>query len=52
MFVQREAFGFDYRDIAAAVARSEDTVRRAAHRARGHVQARRPRFHADRTPTT
>ncbi|TDV53554.1 RNA polymerase sigma-70 factor [Actinophytocola oryzae] len=48
VFVLREAFGFGYGEIAAAVERSEDTVRQAAHRARGHVQARRPRFHAGR----
>jgi RNA polymerase sigma-70 factor (TIGR02957 family) len=46
VFVLREAFGFSYAEIADAVERSEDTVRQAAHRARGHVQARRPRFHA------
>jgi RNA polymerase sigma-70 factor (TIGR02957 family) len=49
VFVLREAFGFSYAEIADAVERSEDAVRQAAHRARGHVQARRPRFHADRT---
>jgi RNA polymerase sigma-70 factor (TIGR02957 family) len=49
VFVLREAFGFSYAEIADAVERSEDAVRQAAYRARGHVQARRPRFHADRT---
>jgi RNA polymerase sigma-70 factor (TIGR02957 family) len=49
VFVLKEAFGFSYAEIADAVERSEDTVRQAAYRARGHVQARRPRFHADRT---
>jgi RNA polymerase sigma-70 factor (TIGR02957 family) len=48
VFVLKEAFAFSYGEIAAAVERSEDTVRQAAHRARSHVQARRPRFHADR----
>ena len=48
VFVLKEAFGFGYGEIAEAVERSEDTVRQAAHRARGHVQARRPRFHAGR----
>ncbi|MEU4746435.1 RNA polymerase sigma-70 factor, partial [Actinosynnema sp. NPDC023658] len=47
VFVLKEVFGFGYGEIASAVERSEDTVRQAAHRARGHVQARRPRFHAD-----
>jgi RNA polymerase sigma-70 factor (TIGR02957 family) len=48
VFVLKEAFGFSYGEIADAVERSEDAVRQAAHRARGQVQARRPRFHADR----
>jgi RNA polymerase sigma-70 factor (TIGR02957 family) len=49
VFVLKEAFGFSYGEIADAVERSEDTVRQAAHRARNHVQARRPpRFHAGR----
>ncbi|MEV4507456.1 RNA polymerase sigma-70 factor [Dactylosporangium sp. NPDC049525] len=46
VFVLKEAFGFTYAEIADAVERSEDAVRQAAHRAREHVQARRPRFHA------
>jgi RNA polymerase sigma-70 factor (TIGR02957 family) len=49
VFVLKEAFGFNYGEIADAVERSEASVRQAAHRAREHVQARRPRFHADRT---
>ncbi|MCP2170018.1 RNA polymerase sigma factor SigJ [Goodfellowiella coeruleoviolacea] len=48
VFVLKEAFGFSYAEIADAVERSEDTVRQAAARARRNVQARRPRFHADR----
>ncbi len=48
VFVLKEAFGFSYAEIADAVARSEDAVRQAGHRAREHVRARRPRFHADR----
>jgi RNA polymerase sigma-70 factor (ECF subfamily) len=48
VFVLKEAFGFGYAEIADAVERSEDTVRQAAHRARSHVQSRRPRFHAGR----
>ncbi|MFD9737247.1 RNA polymerase sigma-70 factor [Umezawaea sp. NPDC059074] len=48
VFVLKEAFDFSYAEIADAVARSEDAVRQAAHRARGHVRARRPRFAADR----
>jgi RNA polymerase sigma-70 factor (ECF subfamily) len=48
VFVLREVFAFSYPEIAAAVDRSEAAVRQAGHRARGHVQARRPRFTADR----
>jgi RNA polymerase sigma-70 factor (ECF subfamily) len=44
VFVLKEAFGFSYGEIAGAVERSEETVRQAAHRARSHVRARRPRF--------
>jgi RNA polymerase sigma-70 factor (ECF subfamily) len=48
VFVLKEVFDFSYREIAEAVERSEAAVRQAAHRAREHVQARRPRFEADR----
>jgi RNA polymerase sigma-70 factor (TIGR02957 family) len=48
VFVLHEVFGFSYGEIADAVERSESAVRQAAHRARGHVQARRPRFERDR----
>ncbi|MFF7945230.1 RNA polymerase sigma-70 factor [Streptomyces griseorubiginosus] len=48
VFVLKEVFAFSYVEIAEAVERSEAAVRQAAHRARAHVQARRPRFEADR----
>jgi RNA polymerase sigma-70 factor (ECF subfamily) len=48
VFVLKEAFGFSYTEIADAVQRTPDAVRQAAHRARSHVQARRPRFRATR----
>jgi RNA polymerase sigma-70 factor (TIGR02957 family) len=48
VFVLREVFGFSHAEIAEATERSEAAVRQAAHRAREHVQARRPRFDADR----
>ena len=44
VFVLREVFGFDYGEIAGAVGKSAAAVRQVAHRAREHVQARRPRF--------
>ncbi|WP_055586289.1 RNA polymerase sigma-70 factor [Peterkaempfera griseoplana] len=47
VFVLREVFDFSHAEIAAAVERSETAVRQAAHRAREHVRARRPRFTAD-----
>jgi RNA polymerase sigma-70 factor (TIGR02957 family) len=43
VFVLRDAFGFDYDEIAAAVDKSPAAVRQIAHRARRHVDARRPR---------
>lgn len=46
VFVLREVFGFDYPEIAAAVGKSVPAARQVAHRAREHVHARRPRFHA------
>jgi RNA polymerase sigma-70 factor, ECF subfamily len=44
VFVLREVFGFGYAEIADAVGKPAPTVRQVAHRARGHVQARRKRF--------
>jgi RNA polymerase sigma-70 factor (ECF subfamily) len=43
VFVLREVFEFGYEEIAEAVGKSPATVRQIAHRARGHVAARRPR---------
>jgi RNA polymerase sigma-70 factor (TIGR02957 family) len=43
VFVLREAFDLDYEEIAAAVGKTPATVRQIAHRARRHVDARRPR---------
>src|SRR6476660_3728447 len=48
VFVLKEVFDFSYAEVADAVDRSESAVRQAAHRAREHVQARRPRFETDR----
>ncbi|MEU9175329.1 RNA polymerase sigma-70 factor [Streptomyces sp. NPDC048550] len=43
VFVLREAFDVSYEEIAAAVDKSPAAVRQIAHRARRHVDARRPR---------
>ncbi|WP_416978028.1 RNA polymerase sigma-70 factor [Streptomyces sp. T028] len=43
VFVLREVFDVGYDEIAAAVDKSPATVRQIAHRARRHVDARRPR---------
>ncbi|GAA0965838.1 RNA polymerase sigma-70 factor [Acrocarpospora macrocephala] len=43
VFVLREAFGVGYDEIAAAVDKTPAAVRQIAHRARRHVDARRPR---------
>lgn len=43
VFVLREVFDLPYDDIAAAVDKSPAAVRQIAHRARSHVEARRPR---------
>jgi len=43
VFVLRDVFGFSYEEIADAVDRGADAVRKTASRARAHVAARRPR---------
>ncbi|MFI7634054.1 RNA polymerase sigma-70 factor [Nonomuraea sp. NPDC049400] len=43
VFVLREVFDVSYEEIAAAVDKNPATVRQIAHRARRHVEARRPR---------
>ncbi len=47
VFVLREVFGFRHAEIARSLGRSEASIRQLAHRAREHVQARRPRFEVD-----
>ncbi|WP_238993440.1 RNA polymerase sigma-70 factor [Nocardioides caldifontis] len=42
VFLLREVFGFGYDEVAEATGRSTAAVRQLAHRAREHVQARRP----------
>jgi RNA polymerase sigma-70 factor (TIGR02957 family) len=48
VFVLREVFGMPAAEVAAVLDRTEAAVRQLAHRAREHVEARRPRFDADR----
>jgi RNA polymerase sigma-70 factor (ECF subfamily) len=48
VFVLREVFGMSWAEVAGALERSEAAVRQLGHRAREHVQARRPRFDTDR----
>lgn len=43
VFVLREVFDFGYDEIATAVGKTAATCRQIAHRARKHVDARRPR---------
>ena len=43
VFVLREVFAVDYDEIATAVDKSPAAVRQIAHRARSHVEARRPK---------
>jgi len=49
VFVLREAFELGYDEIAAAIGKTPAAVRQVAHRARRHVDARRP--HRTATPS-
>ena len=44
----RDVFDYSYAEIARIVGKSESAVRQLASRARGHVEARRPRFQTSR----
>jgi RNA polymerase sigma-70 factor (ECF subfamily) len=46
VFILKDVFGFSLAEIAGLLDRSEPSVRQVAHRARSHVQARRPRYSA------
>lgn len=46
-FVLREVFGSPYEEVAAALGRSEPSVRQLVRRAREHVRSRAPRYPAD-----
>jgi RNA polymerase sigma factor (sigma-70 family) len=47
VFVLHEVFGYEHAEIAAILGRRPAAVRQLAHRAREHVQARRPRYQPD-----
>lgn len=47
-FVMHDVFGYGYDDLAVILDRSEPSCRQLVSRARKSVQARRPRFDADR----
>jgi RNA polymerase sigma-70 factor (ECF subfamily) len=47
VFVLHDVFGYAHTEIAEILERSPSAVRQLAHRARSHVQARRPRYQAD-----
>jgi len=47
VFVLHEVFGYAHTEIAGMLGRSPSAVRQLAHRAREHVQARRPRYQVD-----
>ncbi|NED98635.1 RNA polymerase sigma factor SigJ [Phytoactinopolyspora halotolerans] len=47
VFVLHEAFGYGHNEIAKILDRSPAAVRQLAHRAREHVEARRPRTAVD-----
>jgi RNA polymerase sigma-70 factor, ECF subfamily len=48
VFVLREAFDYEYAEIAEIVGKSEDNCRQLATRARRHVDERKPRFEPSR----
>jgi RNA polymerase sigma-70 factor, ECF subfamily len=48
VFLLREVFDYGYDEIAAVVGKSPDNCRQIAVRARGQVEAKKPRFEASR----
>ncbi len=52
VFVLHEVFRFGFAEIGAATGKAETAVRQIAHRARGAVEARRPRFEPDQALTS
>ncbi|MFF2083393.1 RNA polymerase sigma-70 factor [Nocardia sp. NPDC058176] len=49
VFVLREVFGYSHAEIGGFLDRPEPTIRQISHRARSHMQSRRPRFDTDDT---
>ena len=47
VFLLREVFGYEHAEIAEALGMTAVAVRQTAHRAKQHVESRRPRFEAD-----
>ncbi|SDK81244.1 RNA polymerase sigma-70 factor, ECF subfamily [Glycomyces sambucus] len=47
VFVLADVFGYGHNEIAAMLDRTPAAVRQTAHRARAHVQARRPKYAVD-----
>ncbi|MGK8490539.1 RNA polymerase sigma-70 factor [Nocardia asiatica] len=47
VFLLRSVFGYTHAEIAETLDRPEPAIRQIAHRAKRHVQARRPRFDTD-----
>ncbi|MGH2674552.1 MAG: RNA polymerase sigma-70 factor [Actinomycetota bacterium] len=48
VFLLREVFDYGYEEIAKVVGKSEDNCRQIAVRARRQIEAKKPRFEADR----
>jgi RNA polymerase sigma-70 factor (ECF subfamily) len=46
-YLLREVFGYEYREIAGIIERTEVNTRQLVTRARKHIEASRPRFDAD-----
>ena len=49
IFLLHDVFGYDFSEIAGIVGKSEANCRQLARRARGYVEARRPRFESSAT---
>jgi RNA polymerase sigma-70 factor (ECF subfamily) len=47
VFVLHDVFGHSYAEVAEITGRTEAACRQLGHRARNHVEARRPRYGAD-----